>query len=82
MLLIQMLFYILSKMFSEDCDRFWRNENGIPSGPVLLLVFFLSEVYSSMIVRGEMIGLSGSSASKLIGELDSTDVFKVTKSLL
>lgn len=82
MQLIQMLLNILSRMLSEDSDRFWRKENGIPSGPVLLLVFFFREVYSSMIVRGELIGLSGSSASKLIGELTSTEVLRVTKSLL
>jgi hypothetical protein len=73
---------ILSKMFSDDRDKFWRKEKGIPSGPVLLLLLFFNEVLSSMIEMGEFIGSSGLSASNLIGELASIVVFRVTKSLL
>ena len=44
--------------------------------------FFISEAFSSLIVRSELIGLSRLSASYLIRELASIVVFRSTKSLI
>lgn len=44
--------------------------------------FYFIEVFSSMILRGKLIGLPGMVASNLIGEVASIVVFRVMKSSL